>query len=251
MELPKNIDEVILHLEQIIQEALDTQSPLGLFAALYRKVTLQVKEGIAQGRFEDNARMERLDVVFANRYLQAYQEYTSGQQPTKSWQTAFDATKQTDLILLQHLFVGMNAHISLDLGIAAAQVASAASVEELKNDFMEINQLLFELIEEVQAAISKVSPFLGLIDWFARKKDEQLAQFSMKAARDHAWVVAQRMDLASDAPAKTKVLEQTDTYVAKLNQLILNPKRLTAFIYWIIRLRESKDINKNIQALIA
>ena len=62
---------------------------MGYFATLYRRVTRGVKEGIDQGKFQNGPLIERLDVVFANRYLTAYDQYRSGQTPTLSWQLAF------------------------------------------------------------------------------------------------------------------------------------------------------------------
>ena len=58
----KNIDEVIAQLTDIIDISRQEPGRLGYFAALYRKVTINVKQGILNGRFEDGARMERLDV---------------------------------------------------------------------------------------------------------------------------------------------------------------------------------------------
>ncbi len=63
----KNIDEVIARLTDIIDISRQESSRQGYFAALYRKVTINVKQGILNGRFEDGARMERLDVNFAVR----------------------------------------------------------------------------------------------------------------------------------------------------------------------------------------
>jgi hypothetical protein len=69
----KNIDEVIARLTDIIDISRQEPGRMGYFAALYRKVTIKVKQGVLNGRFEDGARMERLDVNFANRYLEAYE----------------------------------------------------------------------------------------------------------------------------------------------------------------------------------
>ena len=85
------IDEVITRLTGILIESRRVGSRLGYFPALYRKVTVRVKEGIAAGRFEDGPRMERLDVAFANRYLDAYDRRGRGDRPTGSWHVAFDA----------------------------------------------------------------------------------------------------------------------------------------------------------------
>lgn len=88
----QTIDVVIRNLDNIIESCRAQNSRLGYFPALYRKVTVQVKEGIANKYFDDGERMERLDVVFANRYLAAFEAYRAGKQITKSWQTAFDPT---------------------------------------------------------------------------------------------------------------------------------------------------------------
>lgn len=111
------IDEVIASLDRIIEWSKRTKSRCGYFAALYRKVTCNVRDGIASGYFDDGERMERLDVIFANRYLEAFEAYHSGQSTTQSWILAFDTTQRWSPIVLQHLMVGMNAHINLDLGL--------------------------------------------------------------------------------------------------------------------------------------
>src|SRR5690242_20695764 len=88
---PRSIDEVIARLDAIIEQATIDGDKLGLFAVLYRTVTAAVKDGIATGRFEDGPRMERLDVVFANRYLDAFDRYRRGETTTRSWRAAFAA----------------------------------------------------------------------------------------------------------------------------------------------------------------
>ena len=85
MSLPVTIDEVIEQLEAIIQAAISNNDPKGYFAALYQQVTIQVKKGITDGLFEDGPRMEQLDVVFANRYLEAYYAYISGETCAKGY----------------------------------------------------------------------------------------------------------------------------------------------------------------------
>ncbi|MEM7538341.1 MAG: DUF5995 family protein, partial [Chloroflexota bacterium] len=136
------IDEVIHELDKILEWSREHNSRVGYFTALYRKVTIQVKEDILAGRFEDNERMERLDVIFANRYLAAFDAYQAGNPVTEVWQVAFDAAPRWRPIVLQHLLIGMNAHINLDLGIAAATVAPGEQLATLENDFNQINTVL-------------------------------------------------------------------------------------------------------------
>lgn len=248
MQLPRTIDEVIDHLDIIIESSLQNASALGFFASLYQKVTIKVREGIANGRFEDGPRMEILDVIFANRYLQAYHDYKASRPVTRSWKLAFDAARSSDKIILQHLMLGMNAHINLDLGIAAAETSPGDQIQSLKNDFKEINNLLFELIDEVQDNLSGVSPLLGNLDFLIKDRDEQFARFSMKAARQHAWVVAQRMAFADEAQ-RVKAIRSTDDYVVELGNMIDRPGRWTRFGVWLVGLIESKDVAKGIAVL--
>jgi hypothetical protein len=84
------IHDVIDELGEIIAECQQTNSRMGYFPAMYRKVTVRIKEGIENGRFDDPERLEHLDVVFAQRYLEAYRQYRQGQQPTLAWAYASD-----------------------------------------------------------------------------------------------------------------------------------------------------------------
>jgi hypothetical protein len=56
----KTIIEVVQELDDIIDWTRSHNSRLGYFAGLYAKVTVKVKEGIADGFFADGERMARL-----------------------------------------------------------------------------------------------------------------------------------------------------------------------------------------------
>ena len=194
MAIPaSNINEVIAELDTIVAKCLAENSKMGLFAALYRKVTLRVREGIVAGRFDDGERMERLDVLFANRYLEAYCAHCAGVSLTSSWQITFDASKNPSLFMIQHLFAGMNSHISLDLGIATAKTAEGKPLTEMERDFNEINHILSEMIDEVQKALEKYSLMMVALDWLAGNQDERLARFSLELFRKRAWDITNHL----------------------------------------------------------
>lgn len=86
------IDDVIARLSDITASARRASNRAGYFAALYRTVTIAVKQGIADGRFEDGPRMERLDVLFASRHLEAFDAFQRGAPVTRSWRVALEAT---------------------------------------------------------------------------------------------------------------------------------------------------------------
>ena len=247
--LAKDIDEVIDLLSQIIDEERDNNSPNGYFPALYRKVTIEVKEKIAEGYFEDGPRMEKLDVVFANRYLEAYYAFKNGEPLTMSWKLAFQAGLKGKPIVLQHLFLGMSAHINLDLGIAAAQVSRQADIEALKNDFNKINEILSSLVNEVQAQLSRILPLLKLVDKMAGRWDEALADFSMDIARKGAWQVAQDLSEIGKEDLQAHYIDTQDFRVHKFGNRIYKPGFWLSILLTIIRWLERGDVSKRIDWL--
>ena len=181
------IQDVIDQLGEIIAECQQANSRLGYFPAMYRKVTVRIKEGVENGRFQDPDRLEHLDVVFAQRYLDAYRQYRQRQQPTRSWAYAFDRTQEPQHTVFQHLLLGMNAHINLDLGIAAAEVCQNCDLAPLKEDFFAINEVLAGLLDEVQDNLNQSSPLFQHIDSLGGRVDETLGNFSLRRARRAAW----------------------------------------------------------------
>src|ERR1700742_4818022 len=134
--MPANtIDEVLARLQEIIDASEKSGDRIGYFASLYYKVTSQVKEGILHNKFENGPRMASLDVTFANRYLTALEQWKKGQPVTASWKIAFETTRSRQALVLQHLLLGINAHINLDLGIAAVETMQSGQIEDIHNDF--------------------------------------------------------------------------------------------------------------------
>ena len=186
---PRTIDGVIERLDEIIEWSLENKSRLGYFPALYRKVTVAVKEKIEAGNFfDDDERMERLDVIFANRYLDAFDRHRKGLPTTHSWNYSFGVADQWWPIVLQHLLLGMNAHINLDLGIAAAQTVKASQLHELHDDFNRINKVLADLVGEVQGELAQIWRTLRFFNRYLGDVQNALINFSMDKARDEAWV---------------------------------------------------------------
>src|SRR5262245_54083415 len=193
--LNQTIADVIAQMDQVIERCIRERSKLGYFAVLYRDVTVRVRDAIAAGRFENGPRMERFDIIFANRYLDALERFWQNQGTSASWATVFQARDAWSLIILQHLLLGMHAHINFDLAIAAAQAAPGSELPALKRDFTEITFLLNEMTQSIQERVEKVSPWFKLIDYAGGRTDDKILSFAMKTSRDLAWKVAQ--DLAA------------------------------------------------------
>ena len=239
----QTIDQVIHELDYIIKDSLESQNLFGYFGVLYSLVTKKVKASIEAGEFEDNPRMERLDVIFAIRYFEAYEEYRASGNTMKSWEEAFNLTSQN--MVLQFLMLGMNAHIGLDLGIVACEIGRS-DMNSLKGDFMKINEILFSMVDMVQNKLSKIFPPLRIIDSLAGRIDEAVTSFSIAVARDAAW------DFALDLSTKTTqeefdaLISQRDQKVTKFGKNLAQPGCLLSGLIRLVKYYEKKHSQSEI-----
>lgn len=247
MNLPTTIDEVIEHLDTIITIETSAKSTLAYFPVLYKKVTERIQLGIQKKEFEDNPRMERLDVIFASRYIEAYEQFKAGEKPTESWQVAFEAT-QKKLIIMQHLLLGINAHINLDLGIAVAEtVGQDGAMEPIKNDYNKINEILASLVSGVEKSIGAVSPVFYLLEKIGKGREDKIVTFSIDIARDEAWIFANQFHTATN---KEKTITDRDAIIASLGRkLITSKSRILRWVIRFIRFFESKNVARVVATL--
>lgn len=242
------IDDVINQLTAIVEWSKQTNSRIGYFAALYRKVTIQVKKGIEDDFFDDGPRMERLDVIFANRYIHACYQRQTGQTPTQSWVRAFDETEHWWPIVLQHLLMGMNAHINLDLGIAAAETVPPEELPSLKGDFDKINSVLASLVGDVQKELAEIWPLLGLFNRYLGSVEKSIINFSMEKARDAAWSFAETLSPQSAEQRQQQIVNK-DRMIALFSNVISHPGFPVSLITKIIRLGERGTTRQIIEIL--
>ena len=243
MEPARTIDDVLIRLDAIIARSRARGSADGYFAVLYRQVTAEVQRRIRGGFFEDAARMERLDVVFANRYLAAAETYEQGGDPGICWGLALGQARAWRPLVIQHLLLGMNAHINLDLGVAAAEVEPGVGIHALETDFNRINEVLAGLVDDVQRRLAVIWPALRAIDGFAGGVDEAVANFSMRKAREHAWSVARLLAPLGDVAARDAAIGQIDADASAIARLVLHPPGIgTRLALLWIRLRERGSV---------
>jgi len=247
--MSQSIDDVITSLTEIIEDCWRQNSRLGYFPAMYRKVTVQIKEGIEKGQFEDGERMERLDVVFANRYIEAYRKHRQGHRPTEVWAYTFEMAEKDHPIIVQHLLLGMNAHINLDLGIAAAQVCQEEDLILLQQDFFEVNRILAQLLNEVQSSVNDSSPLFRILDRLGWRADEVICDFSIRHARRSAWSKAQQLHHLPDPELSTKI-DEFDRGVTTFAKIICPPTSLSNALFQVISDTETQEPRQIIEELL-
>ncbi|HMP94181.1 MAG TPA: DUF5995 family protein [Phnomibacter sp.] len=244
----QTIDQVIQQLEAITEDCCRRQSPQAYFAVLYLLMTKAVRQGIQTGYFEDGPRMERLDVLFAGRYVQAWESYQKQQPTTASWQLALDAATHNNLVVLQHLLLGINTHINLDLAIAAAQTSPGQSIFALQTDFDRINTLITQLTDTIQQRLETIAWPMKLLGKIANGKEKAVLAFSITKARQAAW--ANAVTLALLPPNQhAGHLQIMDTAVAQIGAKIMQPGKLVGWLLKIIRWFEPKSVTQTVEKL--
>jgi hypothetical protein len=245
------IDGVISELRQLISGDLAQRSRTGYFASLYLRVTNTIRSKIGTGFFDDDARLERLDATFASRYLTAVRQFRSNDPALpKAWATALTAASDTGLIILQHLLLSMNPHINIDLAIAAAQTSPGNSIGSLHNDFNKVNGILASVVPAVISEIGQLSPYLHLVSDLAQDGETSIIDFSLEAARDASWAMAEK--LAQLSPAEQEgIVTDENIPIAALGQRIVSPDFIVAEVFRIIRSAEVQDVDQIINALNA
>ncbi|MDB5072830.1 MAG: hypothetical protein JWM87_3941 [Candidatus Eremiobacteraeota bacterium] len=242
---------VIERIDAIIVWARANQSRLGFFAALYKRVTRAIGKGIEDGLFHDGPRMERFDATFANRYFAAISAYFYPAQhpaPSHCWRVAFEAAERPSHVILLHMLAGMNAHIDLDLGITAWEIAKPGPLAALQDDFNMVNTVLTAQVKNVLDEIDEISPVLADIYDVLQKDEINLIDDGLIVARDRAWDFA-RLLAGEPSFLDSPTIGIRDLATAVLGALLLNPPPPFASIVNAIAARENPDVAHDIDEL--
>jgi len=246
-----NVGEVVTRIDSVITWTLENQSRLGYFAALYKRITRAIGIAVEHGLFEDGPRMQHFDATFANRYFAALNGYfdpTTNPAPTHSWRVAFDAALLPDPIVVQHMLAGVNAHIKLDLGIAAWEVMLPGPLTPLQSDFDTVNQVLADQVKQTVDEIDAISPVLADIYDVLQNDEIDLIDAGLLVFRDSAWDFATVLSLEPIVFDPPTIMVR-DLATAAFGALIMNPGKFLGALIAAVAARESRDIVKNIDVL--
>jgi hypothetical protein len=248
-----DIDGVLAELRTVVDRAEAASDRIGLFAALYRQVTLAVAKAITDGVFDDGPRMNRLDTAFANRYLAALHACQAPGDPgtaPRCWQLAFEAAARPESVIVQHLVLGVNAHINLDLAVAAARTCPGPAIADLKNDYDRINGILASVMGGLQHTVERFSPVLGGLDVVLGRLDDTILGFDLETARSEAWDAA--VLLAGQPPEAQAATERMlDRYATGLARAVLSPPWPLPHALEVLRSTERTPVREVIAALDA
>ena len=166
-----------------------------------------------------------------------------------SWRAAFEATRRWRPVILQHLLLGMNAHINLDLGVTASALGDGGSLDAVRVDFDAINVVLAELVDGCQQALNEVSPWLDLVDHIGGSGDETVIGFSLIVARRQAWSTATRLAALSEGQRDAEIAA-VDRAAAGVAHVVEHPRIAASTLLLSVRARE-RAAPAEVMALLA
>lgn len=243
-----SVDQVIERVEEVIEAAREHNSRIGYFAALYLQVARKFKESVESGIFQHPDLIDGLDVVFMNRYLEAIRQYQEGKTPSPPWEQAFRAGESNRPTVLQHLMLGMNAHINYDLSIAISQACPAQDMPRLRPDFETMNGVLFSLLREVEEELARIWPLLRTFHRFFGKIEDAIIKEGMVEARHLAWERAAEL-VHSQPQEQEAITHRLGREVARLGHVIWKPGVLLGSMLAAVRAGEPRSARQIIDIL--
>ncbi len=219
-----NADDVIKCLSEFENKCLETGDLRGVFATAYLHITRNINTAIQNREFRDNEWSVAYLVRFANLYREAVLNYETAllTRIPKSWILSFDLAKEKEGLIIQHLLLGINAHINHDLSIALFDVSIDPHRKNKYHDHNLVNHILEKATETLKKEVSrKYAPVLSRLDRKTGHISDDVTSFSIPKARDHAWSFAVALTLAKRESEQTMIRKVIDDQAAVLARLIL------------------------------
>jgi hypothetical protein len=232
-------------IEELRSVALAADDAAGYFPAMYARVTEQVQIAAASRRFADPVRMERFAEAFAGWYVRPRTGH--GDVPA-CWRATFDVADDSHLMIVQHLLLGINAHVNHDLPQVVVELApDRGDLAGLRADYDAINDILAETLPMVLRSLGAVSRSVNIL---AARGGRRIFEFSLDVARSRAWSAAERLHPLAAWDRAVEVAE-LDRLVAVLAYLVARPGRPASWAVAVGRRLEEHDPTAVTRSLLA
>jgi hypothetical protein len=224
--------------------ALAAGDASGYFPALYSRVTARIGASIEKGTFADGPGIDRFATRFASHYVAAADDHLRG---PRCWQACWNVAGDPRLLIVQHLLLGINAHVNYDLSRAVVEVADErGDLLSIRHDFDAVNDVLAATYVDVVRDLDRVSRWVNSA---ARFGGGRAFNFSLKLARARAWQAASAMyKLSPDA--RRGYADELDRLVSVLALMITRPSPVLRPPLSLARRLEEHDATQVVTAML-
>ena len=230
----RHVEGLIARMEALFGAMEKDNDPKRYFLGTYLRTTRAVSDELASGTFLDPTWVERWDVFFAELYLNALQAWNANRTPAEPWRIAFAA--DTDLPVLRHVLLGMNAHINYDLPLSLlgviddAEFADPEVIAKRNRDHSHIDRVLLGRVGAEDEAITAAHGGKSAYERLKAPLERRATGHFLREARAKVWANTRLMAAArarGDAAALERLRDElARRSAAKLDELARAPEVL-------------------------
>jgi hypothetical protein len=218
-----NEQNIIQRMESLALEWENRKDPRAIFLRCYSMMSANMMDSINAHRFQNKEWVWRLLHRFADYYFDALACFDCGEAVPPVWQKVHNISTQKKLHVLQHLLLGVNAHINYDLVLTLydmlAEEWDKLSIEERKSRYLDhvlVNTIIAETIDKVQdEVVEQYSPAMNLIDKAMGRLDEKILVGLISKWRASVWENALIMINSPDDEQKEAARQKLEIHVLK------------------------------------
>jgi hypothetical protein len=215
------MSDLIERMHTQIQAWEETQDQRAIFLTCYWMMTDNMLQAVADSGFKDGPWVTGLTHCFADYYFDALAKYEDNARPPV-WTFTFETACQKRAHVLQHLLMGVNAHICYDLIFALADSIvhewdqlSAEGRALRYHDYCQVNDIIGATLDAVQDEVVEVhSRAMNAVDIAFGRLDEWMTHRLITRWREQVW--HQSMAYVAAAPDEKRTLKQA--YAQKAEQ---------------------------------
>jgi hypothetical protein len=223
-------DPTLQRMQTLIDAWEAIRDDKAIFLRCYRLMTANMLTAVDRQEFHDSAWVGRLLHRFVEYYFSALDAYLA--DPTTAprvWQMTHAAARRPEIFTLQHLLLGVNAHINYDLVLALVDLLDAEwdSLPESQRllryeDHCQVNRVIGKTIDAVQdQVLEPAMPVLKTLDKLMGPVDEMLISRLLSQWRENVWQHAVRLLETHDREERASQVKQIETHVLELGEGIL------------------------------
>jgi hypothetical protein len=200
-----------------------------VFLHCYLLMTNNMLAAIQRQEFHDSAWVDKLLHIFAGYYftaLDAYELDPSTASPV--WQLAFEAARHPGTLALQHLLLGVNAHINYDLILALVDILAPewdglTEDQRLRRyqDHCRVNQVIGNTVDAVeQEVLDPEMPIIRIVDTLMGHLDEAMISDLLGHWREIVWHHVTRLLEIQEPDERARLVKHYEKEVLEIGEII-------------------------------
>lgn len=201
-----------------------------VFAHTYFLMTTNMLDALKAGQFHDRAWVGGLLDRFAEYYFDALEKFEEAPHNAPSvWRVAFEVAKNPDTFVVQHLLLGVNAHINYDLSSSLIDVMrdewptyDAIRKRQRYEDHTRVNDIIATTFDDAQElVIARYSPSLDRLMHAAMAFDEIMVSSLITSWREQAWQQAVEFLNAGSWEARHAARQRAEYHALRRADMIM------------------------------